>query len=136
MGSINVKSAATVEQETYDSAISQGKQRIGNAADEARKRYITAILGQPETYSEKWREVVEYRNSGTVGRYLDKESTRRGLTVEALATEIEARRDQWDNINSSIEAERVGGKEEVGSATDAASATSAADAAVSVIEEI
>jgi hypothetical protein len=58
------------------------------------------------------------------------------LTVEALATEIEARRDQWDNINSSIEAERVGGKEEVGSATDAASATSAADAAVSVIEEI
>lgn len=130
------KTKATVEQEAYDNAISQGKRRIDNAADAARKRYITAILGQPETYKEKWNETVEYRNSGTIGRYLNKESTRRGLTVEALATEIEARRDQWDDLNSNIESERVGGKEEVGNATDVTSANTAADAAILIIEGI
>jgi len=133
MGTINVKSASQVAQEKYEATFSGAIRAIDQAADEARKKLITAITAQPETYREKWLEVLEYRETSAEGEYLTAEATRRGLTVEALVQEIEATRAQWTTVNAGVEAERVGGKDDVRDAADVAGIEAAREDAVASI---
>ncbi len=117
-----------------ENAVKSAINAIDQAADSKRAEYITDILGQPVVYRQKYEEVLDYRSSGTAGQYMQAEATRRGITVDALATEIENTRAQWLSIDAQIEAERVGGKQDVRDATDVASVEAARDAAVSAIE--
>lgn len=110
---------------------------IDQAANSKRAEYITDILGQPTVYERKAREVVDYRTDPTkVGKYLNAEVTERGMTLDDLTLEIEAKEDQWTTVDAQIEAKRVAGKDNVRAATDQAGVEAARDSAVSAIEAL
>lgn len=136
MATINWKDKATIDAERFEQAVKSAINAIDQAANNKRAEYITDILGQPEVYRQKYEEVVEYRANGTVGAYIDAGATRRGITVDALATEIEATRQQWLALDAKIEAERVGGKQDVRAATDEAGVIQVRYAAVAAIEAL
>jgi len=116
-------------------------QAIDQAASRARDRFITSGVGQSAVYLSKYDEARSYvaASSPTAKDYpyLSKESARRGMTIGDLADEVIARRNQWtDPPGSDIEAERVGGKDDVRAASTLDGKKTAADNAIAALDGI
>lgn len=141
MGKVAWKSASTVSQEQFSRAVESAINAIDQAANSKRAEYITDILGQPTVYERKAREVAEWRADSTVvGPYIAEEAYERGLSLETLASQIEAKEAQWvatrESVDPKIEAKRTAGKDNVRAATDKAGVEAARDSAVAAIASL
>lgn len=116
-------------------------ERIDRKASRVRERFITSGTGQSAVYITKYEEARAYKAASSPTDsdypYLAMESDRRGVTVANLADEVIATRNGWtDPAGATIEAERVGGKQDVRAASDADSKRSAANSAIATLDDI
>lgn len=123
------------------------KDLIDGAAGEARRRHITSVPGQAETYAEKGEEAADYVAAGYpaptgsppeyVGYpFIQAEVEATGKTSTQAADDILAQKSAWITIGAAIEKERIGGKTNVDAASDVASIESIRDAAVAALDAI
>lgn len=105
---------------------------IDKKAGEVRALFISDPTGQQAVYQTKLAEarafIAAYAldQNATPGPHIAAESARRGMTAYALAVEVDTLGSYWlDTVSPAIEAERVGGKQDV---TDAADEAAVAEA--------
>jgi len=113
------------------------------ANDAAERNSSSRSHSMGATYRVKLEEANKYKSDGTIGPYLDAESTRKNVTVSTLADQIITQADAWqatkDSVNPLIEAERTGGKDDTRVAYnngDIQGIREACDNAVSELEAI
>lgn len=116
---------------------------IDHKAGEVRQLYISDPPGQQRVYDAKLQEAQAYLaahaldpETATAGPYLAAEATRRGMTALALATEVQAAATAWAATSPQIEAERVGGKQDVNAAADAAAVETARTACLAALDAL
>lgn len=118
-------------------------QDIDRKAGEVRALYISDPPGQAAVYLAKGAEAAAYLaahaidpETASAGPYLAAEATRRGMTALALATEVAAAAAAWDAASPQIEAERVGGKQDVNEAEDVAAVEAARTACLAALDSL
>lgn len=114
---------------------------IDKKAGEIRALYISDPTGQMAVYQTKLAEAKAYiaayalDQDAVPGPHIAAESARRGLTALALATEVESLGSLWlDVLSPAIEAERVGGKEDVSNAEDQAAVDAEAASCLAALD--
>lgn len=120
-----------------------GCDAIDAAAGDARRRYITDIPGQDQTYEAKREQAASYAAAvaidpqAPVPSYIAAEAAALTQTPAAVAAAITAEADDWnETINPAIEAARLGGKAAVNAAADASAVAAARDAAIAALAVI
>jgi len=120
-------------------AIAECCDAIDAKAGEVRKRYITTVPGQAETYLKKAEEAAAYKAAGypvdlTPYGWIAAEVAARGITAQQAADGILARRDQYVALGQGIERERVKAKEAIRAASTIAGAIRARDAGIAALD--
>ncbi len=114
---------------------------IDKKAGEVRALFISDPTGQQAVYQTKLAEAREFiaayalDENTTPGPHIAAEATRRGMTPLALATEVDGLGSYWlDTVSPAIEAERVGGKQDVTDAADEAAVAAALAASLAALD--
>lgn len=115
---------------------------MDRVAGEARQRFITFAPGQELTYQEKAEQAADFAAanypSGQIANYpfIQVEVTVTGLSPQAAADGILARRTLWIQKGALIEEARLIGKRDVNAATDVAGINTALDTAITALNSI
>lgn len=141
MGSVTVISEADIAANKLAQVEAESLQRIDRKASEVRNRFISEGVGQEAVYLNKYDEAKAYQAASTPTDsdypYLIAEAQRRGMAVSDLAAEVITRRNNWtEPPGCQIEAERVGGKQDVRNADTADAKRAAADNAIANLDAI
>jgi hypothetical protein len=136
-----MKTAAEVEGERLQQVHDSGLRDIDAKASEVCARFITSGTGQSAVYLTKYEEARAYKAASSPNDsdypYIVAEANRRGMNVSDLADEVIATRNAWTSpAGATIEAERVGGKQDVRAASTADDKRAAADAAIDALDGI
>ena len=94
--------------------------KVDEHAEMVRCRYITKGDGQAMSYEAKYQQALIYQNGNPNGlplKWLEREAEGTGQTVESLAGTIIAQHEQWEEIGSEIEKQRLKAKKAIKEAT-------------------
>lgn len=83
--------------------------QVDSIAETARLQHITPGAGQSATYEAKHKEATAYPGGGPFP-FLEAEAEALGQTPGEVADTIIAKRSEWEQIGSLIEAERISAK--------------------------
>ena len=94
---------------------------VDRLAEKHRCEFITIGSGQALAYESKYKEAVNFQ-AGSRGDYphLTQESNARGITMEAMASEVITRHDRWQEASAAIEAARAKAKKKIRTSSDLA----------------
>jgi hypothetical protein len=100
-----------------ETARTEARREIDQAAAHARARYITTIAGQQEVYREKFDEAIDYLTNNDDSKYPDEdyplllvETAIRDIDMRSIAEEIVLAKKRWVKKMAAIEELRLGGK--------------------------
>jgi len=111
---------------------SEGSARIDSAAERARLKYITTGSGQALVYDLKRNELLAYDKVISDGGspiainypLMNERAARKGVTLDAVATEWRAKVTEWIAIAAQIEGLREGAKDAIDAVADTPTAES------------
>ena len=100
-----------------DSAIADHCQRVDEAAEQARGRFLTSGAGQAMAYQSKLDDATRYLNNDAGSfPWLGAEAKAQNKSMREVAIAIVQARENWDRVGSEIEIIRLQAKSEIRSA--------------------